>query len=196
MISSRAFVPVVAAAYGVLNYVASICVVATMPHDARAGLTGGRFVGRSSITLDHVLGLRRVVMGGIVLKVRGYVPRHPIDADLRRQPDQRRRQRRMLVDINLLTVGETAFQLLSQHSRSRKTPNELQARLAAQLLALVNQDGAGDVPVAPGDDTAAINIGQHVTTVGDPAPLWRLSLNDLRAISRRPYGYFHGQSSS
>jgi hypothetical protein len=49
-----------------------------------------------------------------VAERRRNVARYAIDPDLRRQPDQRRRQRGVLGNVDLFTVGEAAFQLLGE----------------------------------------------------------------------------------
>jgi hypothetical protein len=129
------------------------------------------------------------------MQARGHVARHPVDADLGRQPDQRRRQCRVFIDVNLLAVDQPAFQLLGEHGGGGKAADKLLSTFAAHVTAaLVYQNRAGDVPVASGDQGAAVDVRQQGAAITHAAAAARLSHNFLLTIVELVGDYFHAIS--
>lgn len=66
----------------------------------------------------------------------------------------------MLGDVDRLATRQAGFHLFGDDSASRKSADELQARLAALIAILVAKNGVADVSKSSGDEASAVNIRQ------------------------------------
>jgi hypothetical protein len=98
------------------------------------------------------------VLSGVAQRVDDF-PRYAVNANALSEPHQRAAQRCVLLDVDLLAIGQTAFELLGQDGGGGEPADELLARLAALISAgLIGQDGTGNILEPSSDDASAINI--------------------------------------
>ena len=72
----------------------------------------------------------------------------------------------MLLDVDLLAVGEAALHLLEENRGRSEPAHQLQPALRALIsAALVGEDAAGDVLEAPRDGATPIDIGQQCRAI-------------------------------
>jgi hypothetical protein len=88
----------------------------------------------------------------------------------------------VFLDVDLFATRKAALELLSQTSRGRKSPNQLQASLGQPIsTALVGGNRRSNVSIPASYGGATVGIGQQNRRIGEAALLEILRTADLGA---------------
>ena len=93
------------------------------------------------------------------MEVRRDVPRHAIDADALCDPHDRRDEKRIFLDTDLLAPDKPRLHLLGKHRSGAEPSNELKARFTNMFGAtLIRRDSGHNVTIPSGNGAASVHI--------------------------------------